>query len=140
MKEGTNKNNKPSEKNHYTFPKKERICSKKTFDYLFTHGQKMKHGPLRCIYIFNPPDELIESPVSVAFSVPKRLLKRAVDRNYIKRRLREGFRLHKHSLLSTLNKEGNTLAFIIIYTKPYKIPYHSLISSFTKLLKRFQEI
>ncbi len=77
----------------YTFLKEERLCSKKHLDLLFKNGSSFLFYPFRISYLF--VDALLPSPVQVVISVPKKRYKRAVDRNLIKRRIREAYRLNK---------------------------------------------
>jgi len=71
-----------------SFPKKEKLKSKKLIDLLFEQGQSIKAYPLRFVYIQTElpyPDV----PIQIGFSVPKRLHKLAVTRNRLKRLQRE---------------------------------------------------
>ncbi len=54
-------------------------------------------------------------PVSMAVSVPKRLFKRAVDRNLLKRRIREAYRLNKLDLYALLEQKDQKLDLVIQY-------------------------
>src|SRR5436853_287027 len=76
-----------------TFRKVERLSRKKWIQELFDKGSSFNFYPFRILYIEHP-----EPPASfnqVMFSVSKRLFKKAVDRNTVKRRMREAYRLNK---------------------------------------------
>ena len=76
-----------------TFTKEERLCSRKLLDLLFKNGSSFLLYPFRVSYLF--VDTPHEFPVQVVINVAKKRYKRAVDRNLIKRRTREAYRLQK---------------------------------------------
>ena len=95
-----------------TFKKDERLCSVKVIDTLFDRKNSANEGvfsyPMRVV--FQPKESTdTDSTTQVLFSVPKRQFKHAVDRNLIRRRMREAYRLNK----SMLNAHFN-IAFIYI--------------------------
>jgi ribonuclease P protein component len=79
----------------FTFKKEEKLTSEKWIKELFEKGSSFYLSPLKVIYLPHPNQEL---PNQVLISVPARNFKRAVDRNRIKRQLREAYRLYKHQL------------------------------------------
>lgn len=83
-------------------------------------------GALRFIYLFDLPESWVQAPASVAFSATKRRFKSAVQRNLLKRRMREAYRQHKHSLVHTLQQDQRNLIFLVAYNKPYIAPYRSI--------------
>ncbi|MBQ2339933.1 MAG: ribonuclease P protein component [Bacteroidaceae bacterium] len=107
-----------------TFTKAERICSKLLIDKLFTGGNaSMAAFPLRAVYMFiDAEDEKLslKSPISVLISVPKRKLHLAVDRNRLKRQVREAYRRNKQSLYALMEEKKLHLAiaFICISDQP----------------------
>ena len=91
-----------SDQNMKTFSKEERLCSRKLLDQLFKNGSSFLLYPFRVSFLHLHDEAL--SPVQVVINVSKKRYKRAVDRNLIKRRIREVYRLHKEELLlSKLN-------------------------------------
>ena len=108
------------------FPKQERIVSQKQIEELFTSGQShsLTAFPLRAVFLNqdeNENEDEKQNAVKLLLSVPKRRFKHAVDRNRVKRQLREAFRKNK-KLLTTeewKEKKGNTsdsLQFKILTT------------------------
>ena len=76
-----------------TFGKAERLSRKKWIQELFDKGSSFNFYPYRILYIDHP--DSASSHNQVMFTVPKRLFKRAVDRNKVRRRMREAYRLNK---------------------------------------------
>jgi len=119
----------------YTFPKEEHLCRKKLIDELFSK-QSSSFGvyPLRIVWMRS--EEKTAAPPQVLISVSKRGFKRAVDRNRLKRLIREAYRLNKYRLLE--QPEGHSVALMgIIYTGKEKSPLalveKKLISAFHRL-------
>ena len=98
-----------------TFSKSEKLCSKRSFTILIDAKQSFYAGRLRVTFFFDLPAELVASPCQVALVATKRDFKRAVDRNQIKRRMREAYRLHKADLLAKLSEKGKNLSVLIKY-------------------------
>jgi len=80
----------------YTFHKEERLSKDKLIQELFDKGSSFYLFPFKVFFMPNP-DEAV-SFHQVVISVSKRNFKRAVDRNLIKRRIREAYRLNKELL------------------------------------------
>ena len=77
-----------------TLPKKERLCGKKGIESLLAKGKHGNAGAIRYIYTLDNGEEYSR----ILVSVPKKLFKRAVKRNLLKRRIRESWRKAKHQL------------------------------------------
>lgn len=83
-----------------------------------------KYFPFRIVWIES--DLPGDFPVQVLFSVPKKKFKSAVQRNRIKRRMREAYRKNKHLLYQHLSKTEKKLALGFIYTSPAESDYHEI--------------
>lgn len=94
----------------YSFNKTEKLKSKTLIDTLFKEGKSVSAFPLRLVYMPSGQSDSILSKAGV--SVSKRSFKRAVDRNRIKRLIREAYRLHKPEYLSNILTPH---AFMILY-------------------------
>ena len=80
-----------------TFTKEERLCSRKSIDLLFKNGSSFLLYPFRVSYLLTETPH--KFPVQIVINVSKKRYKRAVDRNLIKRRTREAYRLQKQAEL-----------------------------------------
>ncbi|MGO1245186.1 MAG: ribonuclease P protein component [Sphingobacterium sp.] len=98
----------------HTFKKEERLCSKRLIDRLFHDGSSFVVYPYRVVFkSFDPLAK--EVPLQSILSVSKRRFKRAVDRNFIKRRMREAFRLQKYVLVEFLEEHSLHLLLALQY-------------------------
>lgn len=98
-----------------TFSKNEKLCSKRSFAILIDAKQSFYAGRIRVSFYFDLPAELVTAPCQVAMVVTKRDFKRAADRNLLKRRMREAYRLHKASLIALLQEKGKNLSLLVRY-------------------------
>lgn len=104
----------------FTFKKIERLCSKKAIDDLFANGKSKTQFPFKLIYKISEFESPF--PARVMFVVPKKKHKRANKRNDIKRRMREVYRLHKHSLYESLKTQKIDLMFICLSNEELEYP------------------
>jgi ribonuclease P protein component len=93
----------------FSLTKKERLSRKIWIQDLFEKGASFYFHPFKVLYLPHPDSGSTIN--QVLFSVPKRQFRRAVDRNTIKRRLREAYRLNKSGLPNT---EKWLIAYIYI--------------------------
>ena len=110
-----------------TLPKKERLCGKKGIDSLLARGKHGSAGPIRYIYA---PDNG-EDFHRILVSVPKKLFKRAVKRNLLKRRIRESWRRLKCSI-----KSEQGLDILFIYSTKEVLTYQEINSNIEKIADR----
>jgi len=119
----------------HTFKKSERLTNKKTFDQLFSSGKSISVFPFRLVWIEIKKDGRVEEwkngkqptfQCLVGISVPKKSFARAVDRNTLKRRIREGYRKNKHLLYEVLQNKNHAIALMIIYTAKEQLPYSEI--------------
>ena len=113
----------------HTFKKHERLCSKSVIKELFEKGSSFYLYPFKVFFLENR--EVSANVHQCLFSVPKRNFKRAVDRNLLKRRLREAYRLNK-ALMG-----GEKKYFIAyIYTAKEKLPFSTIEEKLKSTLVR----
>jgi len=120
------------EKRRFTLRKTERLTDKREIAALFSSGNSLTQFPFRLVY--NETQKEKEQPVKITFAVPKRNFKHAVDRNLLKRRMREAFRLNKYTLYDALKENDKHLNIILIYIGKQKFRYRKIEKSITKLL------
>ena len=119
----------------HTFRKAERLCSKKHIETLFAGGSRtISAYPLRVVFM---PVEEAKEPVQVLISVSKRHFKHAVDRNRIKRLIREAYRLNKQLLIEALGAQKLKLAFV--WMSDDLADYTTIASKTKTLLERIGE-
>lgn len=115
----------------HTLKKPERLSSKKDIQELFKNGSSFYLYPFKVITLPSTTSSIHQ----VLFTVPKRNFKRAVDRNLLKRRMREAYRLHKH-LLTT---EPQVLSIAYIYTPKEIVDYATIAKPLEQSLSRIKK-
>jgi ribonuclease P protein component len=114
----------------YTFTKSERLTNVKLIASVFSSTENLKAFPI--LFIHHSLDLQGPSNYQVLFSVSKKKFKRAVDRNRIKRLMRECFRLQKAEFVQALGERKLIGAFI--YTNKVITDYTSIYQAFTKVI------
>ena len=109
-----------------TFPKQEHLCGSAAVAQLMSSGKTLSEGCLRCKYLRRTGDE---GPVRMLVSVPKRLFKRAVRRNLLKRRIRESYRRQKGNLPAGLD-------LMLVYTSAEVLPYAEIDAHLRALVEK----
>ncbi|MBM1105196.1 ribonuclease P protein component [Aurantibacter crassamenti] len=115
-----------------SFPKKEKLKSRKIIDRLFIEGRSIRVRNVKLIYLQSEVTEKV--PYQVGVTVPKKSFKSAVKRNRIKRLLRESYRLNKPQLFN--NSKGN-FAFLFLYLGKEMPDYQSVDQNIQAILKKF---
>lgn len=120
-----------------TFSKNERLSRKKLVDTLFIKGKSLMAFPLRVQYLL--VDKIDNVAVQILVSVPKKRFKRAVDRNLIKRRIKEAYRLNKQTLLTAV-PEDKTLLIACIYSNNEIFAYEVIEKAMLKGIEKLKGV
>jgi len=99
-------------KKKYTLGKEERVKSRKLIDLLFTSGHSFLIFPIRVHYLFLPGQQSVKA----GFTASTRNFKKAVDRNRVKRLMREAYRLQLGEIKETVLKKQKHLLLFFVYT------------------------
>lgn len=121
-----------------SFKKEERLHSKKIIDLLFEKGASFSIGPIRTIWLQAEPKQ--RCPVQVLIAVPRKNISRAVQRNKLKRRMREAYRKNKSPLLEMLNQKGNSISLAFVYTQNEVIAYQEIEEKIILSLQRLSDM
>lgn len=106
----------------FGFPKQEKLCSNIGIEATFSAGKNLFCYPYKVFYLESPITA--DEPFARAmFVVPKKKFKHAVHRNSIRRRMREAYRLNKHTLAEWCSQNGLHVKLIIMYVATNQEPF-----------------
>lgn len=117
-----------------SFPKEDKLKSRKMISYIFSDGFAVKSFPLRIQFVFHDLENF--PPCQMGVSVPKRNFKKAVDRNRIKRQIREAYRLNRSSFIQRLVENQKCIALMVVFSGRDAIEYSKIESCLTKALDK----
>ena len=116
----------------FTYPKKEKLKSQKLIEQLFSEGRSVSAYPLRLVYLKTDFED--GSRCKTGVSVSKRNFKNAVDRNRIKRLMREAYRLNKSAYFNNITA---SYALMILYISKDGTDFDSIEKKMKQLLDAF---
>ena len=114
----------------HTLPKKERLCGKSNISELLAKGKHGSIGNMRFLCMTGTGNEYDR----IMVSVPKKLFKRAVKRNLLKRRIRESYRKQKHNLAI---KGG--LDVLFMYSTKEVLSYEEIYSAVGQIISKINK-
>lgn len=122
-----------------TFPKRERMVSQRLIDELFGggHSSSLAAYPLRAVFLKKELQQG-ESPVQLLISVPKKRFHHAVDRNRVKRQIREGWRRHQQVLAEAL-PSNQQLLVALVWLSDQQLQTSEVENRVTNLIQRISE-
>ena len=115
-----------------SFKKIEKLKSQKLIEKLFSEGKSIAVYPLRLVYLKTSFEDPVKLKVGV--SVSKRNFKKAVDRNRMKRLMREAYRLNKSKYLNTITDQ---YAFMILYIGKSETDFNTISKKMNTLMDVF---
>lgn len=126
----------------FTLSKQERLCSKLLIDKLFegNASSSISVWPLRAVFLLTNKRDDTDVPLELLVSVSKRLFKRAVRRNRVKRQIREAFRANKYLVADKMPLlPGKKLLIAVIWMDSDLHSSSQVEGKMQKLLKRLGE-
>lgn len=124
----------------YRFGKTEKLKSRKLIEQLFAEGKSFSSFPFRVMWKYT---ETKESVLQAGFTVGSKHFKKAVDRNRVKRLMREAYRLQKSILQEQLKNKEKQLAVFFIYVgnelPDYPMVFEKTGSAIKRLIKIVNE-
>lgn len=138
--------------------KEERLRHKRLVDRLFGEGKSFYAYPLRVVYVVSSAEETLTGfssrhlpeasdasgcldlmkigSLQVMVSVPKRKMRHAVDRVWLRRRVREAWRLSRVELREMLREKGLTMSVALVYVSDEKHPYRVISQRMVHIMDR----
>jgi ribonuclease P protein component len=116
----------------YRYGKTDKLKSRKQIEQLFREGKTISEPPLRLIWLRENHLGQLQAGVSVS----RRHYKRAVDRNLIKRRMREAYRLNKNELSLFSSEQQILLSLFWIYTSRKILPFSEMEKACRSILQK----
>lgn len=121
----------------YKLNKDEKLCSRTAVNRLFDEGKSLMAFPLRAAFRLRPRGD---NPVQFLISIPKKRIRKAVNRVTLRRRVRESYRLNRHVLLQApLEQAGWGVDIAFVYLDNSPAPYSVIDEKMASLLQRIAQ-
>jgi ribonuclease P protein component len=121
----------------FEFPKKQKLCNEIVIKEMFSNGNSFVIHTIRLVWKeqVNSDDVAIKSIIVV----PKKQLKLAADRNIVRRRMKEAYRLNKSTIENSLKNKGKQLNIAIVYQNDKRLSYKVIEEKIKLILGRLRE-
>jgi len=121
----------------FEFPKKQKLCNETAIKEMFSNGNSFVIHTIRLVWKeqVNSDDVVIKSIIVV----PKKQLKLAADRNIVRRRMKEAYRLNKSTIENSLKNKGKQLNIAIVYQNDKRLSYKVIEEKIKLILGRLKE-
>ena len=116
-----------------SYPKKEKLKSRSLINLLFSEGKSVSKYPLRLVY--REVDYLEDTQCQMGVSVSKKYFKKAVDRNYYKRLMRETYRCNKDLLQLAMGDKK--YVFMLLYQTKDRLNFQEVQEKTVQLFEKF---
>lgn len=116
----------------YHFKKEDKLKSRKAIEQLFATGKSFSNFPFRIVWLPQNAQAILQAGVGVS----NRNFKKAVDRNRIKRLMREAYRLQKHELQQHLEVKEKAMSLFILYQGKDLPEYTAIFEKIGTVIKR----
>lgn len=125
----------------FTLSKVERLKSRKAINRLFTEGKSFSTHPFRVVYFLDKTIERSVNSKGLRFttSVPKKNFSKAVDRNKIKRKIKEAYRLNKQDLATIQASKVGELQIMFIYIAKGDLPFNKIQLACEQAIKKLEK-
>ncbi len=122
--------------NRLSLQRAERLKSRKEIERLFGGaGKSFAQYPLRLIY--RRQEQRGDTPIQISISVPKRRFKRAVQRNRLRRRIREAYRRSKWTLYNRMGEQTHTYSWMLLYIGKEEYDFETIDRAMRGIIRRF---
>lgn len=126
-----------NETQRYRFPAAEKLKSRKQIEQLFKAGHSFSNFPFRILWLYTEEQEVV---LQAGFTVGSKHFKKAVDRNRIKRLMREAYRLQKNELMKNLAENKKQAVLFFIYVGNELPEYQLIFAKTSHVIKRLIKI
>ena len=121
----------------FEFPKKQKLCNETEINEMFSNGKSFFIHPIRLIWKKEVNSDAVA--IKSIIVVPKKQLKLAADRNIVRRRMKEAYRLNKSTIENSLKNKGKQLNIAIVYQNDKRLSYKVIEEKIKLILGRLRE-